>query len=162
MCLASSVATVQAGSGFYLGPTVGIMDADFSGFDDATGAGVLLGYEFFSREAFYLSAEAEATTTIADGDVKAAGRKGDWDIDSQALYLAARVGNTFYIKVRYGVSWSEISVNFDGSSFSNSDSGGSWGGALGWNLAEHWVVQADGILVDTDVTYWNLGLNYRF
>ena len=122
----------------------------------------MLGYEFFSKEAFYLSAEAEATTTVADGDVKASARKGDWDIDSQALYVAARVGNTFYIKVRYGVSWSDISVNFEDSSFSNSDTSGSWGGALGWNIAEHWAVQADGVLVDSDVTYWNLGLKYRF
>ncbi|MFQ5644569.1 MAG: outer membrane beta-barrel protein [Thiogranum sp.] len=152
----------HAAGGIYAGPTVGIMDADVGGFDDATNAGLLLGYEFFSKEQFYVSVEGEFTTTISDGDVKFAGQKGDWDIDTRAAYLAARVGDTVYIKVRYGAAWSDVSVKFAGVSASESDSSVSWGGALGWNINPNWALQADGTRMDSDVNYWNLGLNYRF
>jgi len=36
------------------------------------------------------------------------------------------------------------------------------GGAFGWMLSDRWGVQIDGTLVDSDVTYWNAGLLYRF
>lgn len=155
-------AVAQAGGGFYLGASVGLMDADIGGFDEATNAGALLGYEFFNNGPFYISAETGFTTTVSDGDVKVAGVKGDWDIDTRSLHLAARIGDTVYVKVRYGVVWSDVSVDVAGTSSSNSDSSGSWGGALGWNFTQHWAIQADGTLMDSDVTYWNLSLNYRF
>ena len=156
------VSVVHAAGGLYLGPSVGIMDADVSGFDEATNAGFLLGYDFFNKELFHVSAETEFTTTLSDGDVKFSGQKGKWDIDTRGVFLAARVGETFYIKVRYGVVWSDATAKGAGFSTSDSDSSGSWGGALGWNIGQHWAVQADGTLVDPDVTYWNLGVNYRF
>jgi len=157
-----AVSAAQAGGGFYLGPSAGLMDADIGGFDEATNAGALLGYEFFNNGPFFLSAETEFTTTVSDGDAKISGSKGNWDIDTRSLHLAARLGDTFYIKVRYGVVWSDLSVDVAGISSSNSDTSGSWGAALGWNFTQHWAVQADGTLVDSDITYWNLGLNYRF
>ncbi len=162
LLMLGGVSITHAAGGFYLGPSVGIMDASVSGFDDATNAGVLLGYDFFNLEQLHISAETEFTTTISDGDVKLGSQKGNWDIDTRGIFVAARVGDTFYIKVRYGVVWSDVSVKVGGLSVSNSDSSGSWGGALGWDFTEHWAVQADGTLVDPDVTYWNLGVNYRF
>lgn len=156
------VSVAHAAGGLYLGPSVGIMDANIGGFDEATNAGFLLGYDFFNKELLHISAETEFTTTISDGDLKLSGQKGKWDIDTRGVFVAARVGETFYIKVRYGVVWSDVSVKVAGFSASNSDSSGSWGGALGWNFTEHWALQADGTLADSDVTYWNLGVNYRF
>ncbi|HHH44739.1 MAG TPA: porin family protein [Gammaproteobacteria bacterium] len=158
----AGITAAHAASGVYLGPSVGIMDADANGFDDATNAGVLLGYEFFSKQQFYLSVEGELTTTVSDGDVKIAGQKGDWDIDTRAAFLAARVGDTFYIKVRYGAAWSDVSVKVAGFSASDSDSSVSWGGALGWNITPEWALQADGTRIDSDVNYWSLGVLYRF
>ncbi len=160
-CVAWS-SVVRATGGLYLAATVGIMDADIGGFDEATNAGVLLGYEFFNRDSVYLSAETEFTTTIFDGDVQLADQQGDWDIDTRAVYLAVRLGDTLYAKVRYGLAWTDVSVNSGGRSVSDSDSGGSWGAAFGWNFTESWGVQADGVVVDSDVDYWNLGLVYRF
>ncbi|HFD80876.1 MAG TPA: hypothetical protein ENK05_10890 [Gammaproteobacteria bacterium] len=158
----ASAASLAPAQGFYAAATAGLMDADIDGYDPATNAGVLLGYEFFRREIVYLSAEAEFTTTLSDGDLDHGGRSGHWDIDSRAAYLAARVGERFYLKVRYGVSWTDVGTRFEGRSRSSSDSSGSWGGALGFNFSDHWGVQADGVLVDPDVTYWNLGAVYRF
>lgn len=156
------VSNVHAAGGLYLGPSVGIMDVNVSGFDEATNAGFLLGYDFFNKELFHVSAEAELTTTVSDGDLKVAGQKGNWDIDTRGVFLAARVGETLYIKVRYGAVWSDISAKAAGFSVSNSDSSISWGGALGWNFNQQWAVQADGTRIDSDINYWNLGVNYRF
>ncbi len=162
LLMLGGVSVTHADGGLYLGPSVGVMDASVSGFGDATNAGILLGYDFFNLQQFHVSAETEFTTTISDGDVKLGSQKGDWDIDTRGVFVAARVGDTAYIKVRFGAVWSDVSAKAAGISSSNSDSSGSWGGALGWNFTEHWAVQADGTLVDPDVTYWNLGVNYRF
>ena len=115
----SGVSISHASGGFYLGPSAGFMDADVSGFDEATNAGFLLGYDFFSKELFHVSAETEFTTTVSDGDLEAAGQKGDWDIDTRAFYLAARVGESVYIKVRFGAAWSDVSGRVAGISVSN-------------------------------------------
>lgn len=154
-------APVQAGR-FYLGASAGIMDANVNGFDEAVNAGVLAGYDVYTREIFAVSLETEFTTTVSDGDVNNRGNKGDWDIDTQAAYIAARLGERAYLKVRYGVVRSDISVKFDGNKRSNSDTSGSWGGAIGWMFTDAWGIQADGTLADSDVTYWNLGVKYQF
>lgn len=149
-------------AGFYLGASTGIMDANIGGFDDAVNAGVLAGYDVYTKEIFAVSLEAEFTTTVSDGDVEFHGSRGDWDIDTQAAYIAARLGQRAYLKVRYGVVRNDVSVKVAGFNSSESDTSGSWGGALGWMFTDHWGVQADGTLVDSDVTYWNLGVKYQF
>lgn len=154
-------AVAQAGGG-YLGVSLGAMDADRAGFDDATNAGVLAGYELYTREIFSVALEGELTGTVSDGDLKFSGGKGSWDIDSRALYAAFRLGQRFYMKVRYGYAWTDSSASLNGSSFSDSDSGLSWGGAAGWMFTENWAAQLDGSLVDSDTTYWNAGIQYRF
>ena len=148
--------------GWYLGASVGGMDADIDGFDDATNAGILAGYDVFSREIFAASIEAEFTTTVSDGDVKISGINGDWDIDTRAVYVATRLGDRFYGKVRYGFLWEDFSVDIAGNSQSDSDSSISWGAAVGWMFAEHLGVQADATRIESAIHYWNLGLVYRF
>jgi len=148
--------------GWYLGASVGGMDADINGFDDATNAGFLAGYDVFSKEIFAASIEAELTTTVSDGDVKHSGSNGDWDIDTRAVYVVSRLGDRFYGKVRYGFLWEDFSVDFAGSSQSDSDSSISWGAAAGWMFAEQLGVQADVTRVESSIQYWNLGLVYRF
>jgi hypothetical protein len=150
------------GEGGYLGVSLGAMDADRSGFDEATNAGVLAGYDLYTREIFSVALEGELSGTVSDGDLKASGTTGRWDIDTRALYAAFRLGERFYMKVRFGYGWTDVSTNFQGASFNDSDSGVSWGGAAGWMLSRHWAVQLDGSLVDTDTTYWNAGILYRF
>lgn len=152
---------VQAGR-FYLGASAGIMDANVSGFDNAVNTGVLAGYDVYTKEIFAVSLETEFTTTISDGDVEIRGNKGDWDIDTQAAYIAARLGKRAYLKARYGVVRSDISVKVDGIKRNNSDTSGSWGAAIGWMFTDAWGIQADGVLADSDVTYWNLGVKYQF
>jgi hypothetical protein len=148
--------------GWYLGASAGVMDADIAGFDDATNAGFLAGYDVFTREIFAASIETEFTTSISDGDVKNSGIKGDWNIDTRAIYIVSRLGDRFFGKVRYGFLWEDFSVDFAGNSQSDSDSSISWGAAVGWMFAEQLGVQADATRLDADIHYWNLGLVYRF
>ena len=159
--LAVCSASVDAG-GFYLGASTGIMDANVSGFDDAVNAGILAGYDVYTREIIAVSLEAEFTTTVSDGDVKIQGYKGDWDLDTQAAYIAVRGGQRLYLKVRYGVVHKDLTVKIAGFKESESDTSGSWGGAIGWMFTDHWGMQVDGTAVDSDATYWNLGVKYQF
>jgi hypothetical protein len=159
--LMSLAATSARAGGLYLGASLGVMDNDVRGFDDATNAGFLVGYDVVSFDIVALSVEGELTTTISEGDVNINGVKGDWDIDTQAAYVAARVGDTVYAKVRYGVLREDVSVSA-GFSQSESDSGGSWGAALGWMITPQFGVQVDGTVVEGDVNYWNAGMVYRF
>ena len=66
--LTAAGCAVQA-DGFYMGASAGIMDADVGGFDEATNAGVLVGYDVYTKEIFSVSLEGELTTTVSDGDV---------------------------------------------------------------------------------------------
>ena len=159
--LAAWFTSVDAG-GFYLGASTGIMDANVSGFDNALNAGILAGYDVYTKDVIAVSLEAEFTTTVSDGDVKIQGNKGDWDLDTQAAYIAVRGGQRAYIKVRYGVVHNDVTVKIPGFKRSESDTSGSWGGAIGWMFDDHWGMQVDGTMVDSDVTYWNLGVKYQF
>jgi hypothetical protein len=153
---------LAAGGGAYLGASLGAMDADRAGFDPAVNAGVLAGYGLYARGPFEVSLEGELTGTVSDGDLEASGRKGRWDIDTRALYAAFHLGERAYMKVRFGIAWTDLSSRFEGRSRQDSDSGLSWGGAAGWMVNEHWGVQIDGSLVDSDTTYWNGSILYRF
>ena len=159
--LAVCSTSVGAG-GFYLGASTGIMDADVSGFDEATNAGILAGYDVYTKDIIAVPLEGEFTTTVSDGDVKIQGYKGNWDIDTQAAYIAVRGGQRAYIKVRYGVVHNDVTVKVAGFRRSESDTSGSWGGAIGWMFTDHWGIQVDGTMVDSDVNYWNLGMKYQF
>ena len=161
LLLSLALSPVQA-EGWYLGASVGLMDNNVSGFDDATNAGVLLGYDVYTRDIFAVSLEGELTTTVADGDVSIYGLQGDWNIDTQAAYVAARLGERFYMKVRYGVLREDATVKVAGTSQSGADTGGSWGAALGWMMTPQWGIQLDGTLVESDVNYWNVGVKYQF
>ncbi|MGW8310621.1 MAG: outer membrane beta-barrel protein [Thiogranum sp.] len=161
LLLSLAAAAAQAG-GWYVGASAGVVDTDTGGFDDTTNAGVLLGYDVYTRDIFAVSLEGEATTSVSDGDVSINGFDGNWDIDTQAAYVAARLGDRFYIKVRYGVLREDVSVKIAGFSQSDSDTGGSWGAALGWMVTPRWGVQLDGTLVDSGTTYWNAGIKYHF
>jgi|GEM_PF-1029332 len=163
---AALVLSLAAGAaqaeGWYLGASAGLMDNNISGFDDATNVGALLGYDVYTHDILAVSLEGEVTTTVSKGNISINAVDGDWDIDTQAAYLAARLGDRLYMKVRYGVLREDASVKIDGVSQSDSDTSGSWGGALGWMLTPRWGIQLDGTMVESNVNYWNLGVKYHF
>lgn len=149
-------------NGFYLGASAGIVDVNVSGFDNATNAGILAGYDVYATDMFAASLEAELTTTVSDGDVRIQGYKGDWDVDTQAAYIALRGGDRAYLKVRVGAVHNDVTVKVAGFRENDTDTSISWGGAVGWMFSDHWGVQLDGTVIDTDATYWSLGVKYQF
>jgi outer membrane immunogenic protein len=160
--LLSMAASMAQAESWYLGASAGLMDNNVSGYDDATNVGALLGYDVYTHGIAALSLEGELTTTVAKGDISHNGGNGNWDIDTQAAYVALRLGERAYMKVRFGVLREDASVKWGGSSRSGTDSGVSWGGAVGWMLTPRWGIQLDGTMVESDVNYWNLGVKYYF
>jgi hypothetical protein len=122
--LIAMAAGVTQAENWYLGASVGLMDNNVSGYDDATSLGALLGYDVYTHGIAALSLEGVLTTTVAKGDISHAGSHGNWDIDTQAAYIAMRLGDSFYMKVRYGLLREDVSANWSGTSRSGSDTSG--------------------------------------
>jgi hypothetical protein len=89
----------------YVAGKIGVMDARFSGFGNATNLGIAVGYDFFTEFNGIWSAEGEFTTTIADGKVPGG---GDWDVDTLAAYATYRTLGEFYLKAKAGVQRQDI------------------------------------------------------
>jgi hypothetical protein len=167
--LLSMAAGLAQAENWYLGASVGRMTTNLShydnnadGNDDAVNAGALLGYDVYTRGLAAFSLEGELTTTVAKGSASLGGSHDEWGINTQAAYLAMRLGDRLYMKVRYGVLHEDVSVKGGGNSHGDTDTGGSWGAALGWMVTPKWGIQADGTVVDPNISYWNLGVKYYF
>lgn len=161
LLLLGACGTAGAGE-FYVGARAGIMDVEPGGFDAATNAGILLGYEFPSAIPIRWGLEAEFTTTVADGDFRLGGVSGDWDIDTQALYLVARAGDRLYGKVRVGALREDVSASAGGISVDDSDSGFSAGVGIGWRAAPRIALEAEFTMIEDDVNFFSAGLNFAF
>lgn len=157
-----SVSCAVAAEGVYVGARVGFMDPDVSGLDEAQNVGIVLGFEFMSDTLISAAVEAEFTTTYSDGDVDFAGLNGDWDVDTQALYLVGKLGEAFYGKLRAGVLREDVSISIGGISGEGSDSGFSAGLGVGWRAADNVSVEAEYTLVEEDIDFYSIGANIGF
>lgn len=150
--------------GPYIGAKVAWMDPDDQGgvsFDAATNAGIMLGYEFVPD--YGLAVEAEFTTSVSDGEFTYLGANGDWDIDTQAIYLVARPGTeTAYFKIKAGYLNEDVSATALGQSISGDDSGFSWGLGGGYNFTQNIAAELEWTKVESDVDAWSVGVLYNF
>lgn len=162
LCLLLGAGGTAGAGEFYVGARVGIMDVESSGFDAATNAGILLGYEFPSGIPLRWGLEAEFTTTLADGDFRLGGVSGDWDIDTQALYLVARAGERLYGKVRAGALREDVSASVGGISVDDSDVGFSAGLGIGWRATANIDLEAEFTMIEEDVNFFSAGINIGF
>lgn len=156
------VAVPAGAEGVYIGGKIGVMDVDDSAFDDATNAGILLGYEFPASGIASVGFEAEFTTTVSDGDFNAFGVSGDWDIDTQAIYAVVRIGDQVYAKGRIGYLNEDVSVSVGNVSADGSDSGGSLGVGFGVRATDRLNIEAEYTKVEEDVDFWSVGVNLYF
>ncbi len=160
LCMLGSTAMAE---GVYLGARVGVMDPDVSGLDNATNASVLIGYMFAEiDDMFSWGFEAEATTTVSDGDAEVLGFKGDWDIDTQALYGVIRVGKAFYGKLRFGFLREDVSIDVAGVSVEGDDTSFTTGIGGGWRTTENLALEAEYTQVESDIGFYSVGVNYFF
>lgn len=106
----ASTSAAQAAGKIYIGGKAGVVQADYTGFDEAINAGVYGGYNLLGKNAHFaadlkggtLAVEGETTLTIKKGD---AGVLGDWDMTSIGAYAAYRhpLTDYFYLKGKLGL-----------------------------------------------------------
>lgn len=158
----------MAGAAFAQGPYIGgkvmwVDPDDTAGFsfDSATNAGIVLGYEFVPD--YGLGVEAEFTTTVSDGEFSYLNVSGDWDTDTQAIYLVARPGtDTAYFKAKVGYMNSDVSASALGVSVDGDDSDFSWGLGGGYNFTQNISAEVEWTEIQDDVSGWSGGVNYKF
>lgn len=148
---------------FYAGLKIGIMDADISGFDDATNVGITIGYNYNEN----IAIEGEFTTSSSDGDVTISGVPGIWDVNTVAVYGVYRIGQKFYFKAKAGYLHEEVTIKVTGGgasglSIEGTDSGFSAGLGGGWRVTDHAFIEAEYTLIESDVNYFSIGVNYSF
>ncbi len=154
--------------GFLVGAKMGVMDVDVDIFDSLFAGGVLAGYEFdnlFPTVPVSLGIEGEILTTLSDGDIEGFGVVGTWDIDTQAVYATAKVsGGIVYGKAKLGVLHEDISIDstFFGISVDGSDTGLSAGLAVGLTPIDLIAIEAGWTLIEQDVDFYSIGVNFHF
>ena len=100
-----------------IGVKGGVANSNVSGFDDdATNAGVVLGYRF-SRAIGGIggsaSIELEGTTSVSDGEFSTAAGSGDWNADTGALYFTYSTPGRVYFKGKLGAMYSKVKTDND-------------------------------------------------
>ena len=122
----------------YLGLKAGTLGADFSGFKNTTGVGVMLGYDLHQDPNGTLALETEFITATGDGHIDGGGR---WDADTIAAYAAYRTAGSVYIKAKIGILRQDINRTGGSGAINGSDSGFAYGAGVGWRVnrvRRHW------------------------
>ena len=142
-----------AADGLYIGARAGIIKNDTSGFDNATNAGVALGYEFLNVGVGDVAIEGEYTTTIDEGNAPGI---SDWETDTMAVYGVLRTGGPVYVQAKAGV----INQKLDVGAISNDDTGFTVGLGIGFSLA---VAQFElqYTRMEEDIDFVGIGINIK-
>lgn len=146
---------------WYVGLKAGTMSVDVSAYEDATSLGLLLGYKLSSDSNGSLAVEGELTNSSSE-NITVLGVTGKWDIDTLAVYLAYRTGGDLYLKGKVGYLDEDVNVNIAGASISGSDSGASYGIGAGWKFGKSNAVELEYTIIETDVDFISLGVNFGF
>jgi len=100
---------LAAANQFYVGIKGGIMKPDAGGYDDAVNGAVLLGFEFLDLDVGSIAIEGEYTETISEGDATFRGIRGEWDIETYAIYGVFRTRGTLFFKGKIGYLHEDVS-----------------------------------------------------
>lgn len=149
--------TAIANDGFYAGVKAGLMTSDISGLDSGINLGLTGGHEWNLGE-ISVAAEGEFSTALSKGDVNF----GEWDVETLALYGVVRTHGDLYLKAKMGFLREKVTIdtNFSGS-FSETDSGASYGIGGGWNLGNG-ALELEYTIIEQDINFLSLGYNFRF
>ncbi len=142
------------------------------GYDDASGLGLLFGYEF-SRPIGLdgtSSVELEFTDTLEEGDVGSDsifGTGGEWDSENLALFFTYRTPGNVYFKGKIGALRSEVTTRLDGvPGVTEQDTSFAYGAGLGLKLGQtgnfNLELEFVGTSGDNDLSIISLGGLYKF
>ena len=147
--------------GYYAGAKAGWVDPDVKGLDAAFNIGGLFGVEVKNADLSY-GAELEITGTASDGDASVGTFDGKWDVTTYALYGVLKYGATAYGKLKLGILAEDVSVDIAGFNDDGSDEGLSGGVGVGYHLNEQVSVEAEATMMEEDLIFYSLGINYSF
>ncbi len=137
---------------FYIAAKTGPVLVDVSGDDvdkNPTNIGVALGYEL-GVVAGDLALEAEFTRSASDGELDSG---ADLEVASNAIYVAFTTAGPIYLKLRGGLSQTEITVgNAD-----DSESGETYGIGVGFSLGLL-RLEAEITRLHEDVNFLSVGI----
>ena len=156
VALACVPGVASANEGFYLGLKSGVMDIDVKGYDTNTPVGVLAGYTFANNFAI------EAEYNKVDINFSALGVKADGDFSTMAIYGAYRSEGDLYGKLKVGYLSDDVSLTASGITAKAEDDGFSAGVGAGYRFGGNFSVEAEYTVIEKDVNYFSLGLNYYF
>jgi hypothetical protein len=161
LCAAALLAAAGqvSAEGLYGGVKIGAMDLDYSGSDDATNLGALLGYDFPGRAQISGAVEGEVTTTIIDGEV---GRNNDWSLDTLGVFGVMKIGDALYAKLKGGIVYEEGKVEGRGGSVDGDDTNLSFGFGGGWRVQPNVALEIEFTRIEEDVDFWSFGANFYF
>ncbi len=133
----------------YFGVKAGLVIVDEDGLTDATNLGLNIGFPISTNMAF----EGELTTTILEGDVDLGFTTLNWDVTTLAGYFTYRTSSSPYFKLKAGILYEDVSIG----SFSESDTGLSFGAGVGWNLSKTSKLELEMTIIEADLTFFSIG-----
>ncbi len=144
--------TAIASEGVYLGLKTGRMSLDIENEELKMPIGFQAGYDFgngFAVEGEYNKSEIESF-----GDDKV-------DFTTMALYGVYRYGDSFYGKLKAGALKEEVKVSADSNSGTFDDTGFSGGLGIGYRF-DYFSLEAEYVIIESDVSYLSFGVNFHF
>lgn len=133
----------------YFGLKAGAMQADSAGMHAAANGGLTLGY---GRAA--LAAEAEITRSLRHGTVD---RDTRWEITTLAAYGVYRTPGRWYLKIKAGMLYEQMTFKTSGLALPYSANGGSAGAGLGWLGGSGRRLELEYTVVERDVALLSVG-----
>lgn len=167
LCLAvcGTNAFAVESEGVYLGVKAGrlMLDLSSTGFDteDANTLSLIGGYQFangFSAELEYIP------QTESDFGINGM-RLGTVEVQTIGVYAAYRIKpstGSAYFKLRGGLLSENVDAIGGAGTYSTSDSGLSFGLGAGINLTPNVMLEAEYTLIEQDVDFLSVGLNFKF
>lgn len=160
----------EADGQWLAGIKFGVTENNRNGYNSASGATLVVGYQFSSPigEGGTASVELELgsseTATIGAGNDF--GTDGVWSTDTTAIYLTYRSPGTIYFKGKAGILDSNINSEFPLGSVESNDTNFSYGLGVGYrmggerdvNIEAEWI----GTSGDHDLNKFNVGAHLNF
>lgn len=151
----ASIETKDLNKGFYAGLKSGALSVSASEYDFDTPIAIQAGYAIglgFSIETEYSKTDGEFSYYSYPRLTLSA------DLTTLAVYGVYRTPGNFYGKFKAGVLNEEVSVG----STSLSATGFSAGAGVGFRFNDHLSAEAEYTLIEADVDFLSLGINFHF
>ena len=156
----------KSGDQYFL-PKYGQMTIDLNNAQNLASAGLMYGYGLNN----YISIETEFNTGIDGGEYEKRDtignvtETGKYEVQTFAVYSALRksIASSAYLKAKFGILYETVKRSSDQTGELTDDSLGAAGGlGAGVFLFGSMTMEGEATLIDTDITFYSLGLHLKF